>query len=210
MPLQLLPGNYRIIKEDSPVAVLTLLDDLPLADEPIALFGQAMTENLGITRVIANLLMNPTIRYLIVCGRDVNGHYPGLALTSLYAHGYDLSPEGMVMVKDARTIHPETREAIAAADPRLPIQEETMDDVMSRFREQITLVNCIGERDVARIHATIEHCLHQEPKPPLQPYEVQLKKREDSRIAITDAVAVHALMRIRDYKIHNRKPYTTA
>ena len=50
------------------------------------------TENLGIERVIRNVLANPNIRILLLCGEDTRqliGHLPGQSLESLFANGLD-------------------------------------------------------------------------------------------------------------------------
>ena len=48
--------------------------------EGLAIVGTMHTENLGIERVIKNVLANPHIRFLLLCGEDTQqavGHLPG-------------------------------------------------------------------------------------------------------------------------------------
>lgn len=58
------------------MAVCTLSNrDLPhrltTAGEPaLAIAGRCETENIGIEKVILNLLANPRIRWLVICGED--------------------------------------------------------------------------------------------------------------------------------------------
>jgi tetrahydromethanopterin S-methyltransferase subunit A len=50
------------------------------------------TENLGIERVIRNVLANRSIRFLVLCGEDTQqaiGHLPGQSLASLFRGGLD-------------------------------------------------------------------------------------------------------------------------
>lgn len=70
-----LPGSYTVLRFNAPVAVCTLnsevlMHDL-IADAPDALsmVGTLDTENLGIERVIKNVLGNPNIRFLVLAGR---------------------------------------------------------------------------------------------------------------------------------------------
>ena len=61
-----------------------------LAD--IAIVGTLHTENLGIERLIANVVANPHIRFVVVCGSDSRqaiGHLPGQSLVALARNGLD-------------------------------------------------------------------------------------------------------------------------
>ena len=52
-----------------------------------ALSGTLQTENIGIEKIICNVVGNPNIRHLILCGNEVNGHNPGNALKALIKEG---------------------------------------------------------------------------------------------------------------------------
>ncbi len=93
-----LPGNYRVLRYRAPVAVCTLNSDglaaelARIAPEGLAIVGTLHTENLGIERLIRNVLANPHIRCLVLCGEDTRqtvGHLPGQSLESLFASGLD-------------------------------------------------------------------------------------------------------------------------
>ena len=93
-----LPGDYHVIRYQAPVAMCTL-NSSDLAEQlrdsapaGLALVGTMHTENLGIERVIRNLLANPNIRFLIAAGEDTRqriGHLPGQSLVSLFRNGLD-------------------------------------------------------------------------------------------------------------------------
>ena len=81
-----LPGDYRVVRYGAPVAVCTLNSDelarLLAAGRStgLAISGTMHTENLGIERLITNILANPEIRFLILCGEDTQkavGHLLG-------------------------------------------------------------------------------------------------------------------------------------
>ncbi len=65
-------GDYIVGDPESPVAVTTLAshnEDIPAA-AGAAIAGPCKTENLGIEKVVANIISNPNIRFLILCGAD--------------------------------------------------------------------------------------------------------------------------------------------
>jgi tetrahydromethanopterin S-methyltransferase subunit A len=71
----------------------------------LAIVGPLHTENLGIERIIRNVLANPNIRFLLICGEDTRqaiGHLPGQSLVSLFAHG--LEEDGRIRGDDGNHI----------------------------------------------------------------------------------------------------------
>ncbi len=143
-------GDYSVGDVTSSVAVCTLADaDLPgelksaglLAR--VAIVGTLSTENLGVERVVRNVVANPAIRYLVLCGRDSRGHQAGQALLALKANGLD----GSLRV-------------VGAAGPRAVLKNVTAEEVAA-FRERVTVVDEIGTRDVGGIASVVETCLAQ-------------------------------------------------
>ncbi|MBU4462639.1 MAG: hypothetical protein KKB05_01685, partial [Proteobacteria bacterium] len=102
-------GCYLRGNDYSPVAVVVLLNapygamppkvqTIPKEIENLvkvaietgaALSGTLQTENIGIEKIICNIVANPNIRYLIVCGEDVEGHNTGTAIKALVDNGID-------------------------------------------------------------------------------------------------------------------------
>jgi|GEM_PF-740291 len=93
-------GRYVRGNEYSPVAVCTILDTfdyaipqdlnelvLAGADAGAAIAGMLQTENIGMEKMICNIVANPNIRYLVLCGRESTGHLPGESLISLMQKG---------------------------------------------------------------------------------------------------------------------------
>jgi len=131
-----LPGDYHVLRYRASVAVCTLnsaalvsrLKDR--AADGMAVVGTLHTENLGIERMIKNILANPYIRFLIVCGEDTRqaiGHLPGQSLLSLFAHGVD------------------ERRRIRGAHGKRPVLKNVTPEEIQAFRDQVTLVPMIGE-----------------------------------------------------------------
>jgi tetrahydromethanopterin S-methyltransferase subunit A len=92
------PGAYTVLRYRAPVAVCTLTDE-PLATAvarsaaaELAVVGTLQTENLGIERLISNVVANPHVRFLVLSGADSQqaiGHLPGQSLVALARHGVD-------------------------------------------------------------------------------------------------------------------------
>ena len=77
------PGDYVVGNPEGTVAICTLSNrDLAVrvtaAGEPaVAIAGRCDTENIGVEKVVLNLLANPRIRWLVICGTEAKGHRAG-------------------------------------------------------------------------------------------------------------------------------------
>ena len=134
-----LPGDFYVIRYGAPVAVCTLNSEalaLSFANrkpDGLAIVGTMHTENLGIERVIKNVLANPHIRFLLLCGEDTQqavGHLPGQSLQSLFRNGLD------------------DRGRINGARGRRPFLKNVSREEISAFVSQVELISLIGEQDV--------------------------------------------------------------
>jgi tetrahydromethanopterin S-methyltransferase subunit A len=138
------PGDYVLGNPGGPVAVCTLSNrDLPLrfiAEPAVAIAGRCDTENIGVEKVVLNLLANPRIRWLVICGQEAKGHRAGDAFLRLKERGVDA---------DMRVLE--------SASWRPILKNLTLLEV-ARFREQIEEVNLIGVSDVDSILAAIREC----------------------------------------------------
>jgi tetrahydromethanopterin S-methyltransferase subunit H len=90
-----LPGDYVTGNSHAMLAVMTCGSyDLPKklmerkADK-IAIAGFCETENEGLAKIIQNIVSNPYIRCMIVCGERVRGHEPGQTIIALRTGGLD-------------------------------------------------------------------------------------------------------------------------
>ena len=146
-----LPGDFYVVRYGAPVAVCALNSE-PLAvklanrkPECLAIVGTMHTENLGIERVIKNVLANPHIRFLVLCGEDTKqavGHLPGQSLECLFRNGLD------------------DRSRINGARGRRPFLKNVSREEVRVFLNQVELVSLIGEQDeeilIERINAVSE------------------------------------------------------
>ncbi len=136
-----LPGEYFAFCEgrSCPVAVSTLASvelAKALADNrprELCIVGKTETENIGIDKIIKNTITNPTIRYLLVAGKDPNGHYSGKTLLALWENGID-----------------EHMRVIGSPGKRPVLRNVTCEEVEA-FRKQVQVVDMIGCEDVEKI-----------------------------------------------------------
>ncbi len=142
-----LPGDYVVVRYGAPVAVCTL-NSASLANELVArqpgglaIAGSLHTENLGIERIVRNVLANPNIRFLVLCGEDTRqaiGHLPGQSLAALSENGTDAHGR------------------ILGARGKRPVLKNVTREEIEAFRRQVELVSLVGEQNVARIAGEIE------------------------------------------------------
>ncbi|HEX7950216.1 MAG TPA: DUF4346 domain-containing protein [Candidatus Limnocylindrales bacterium] len=151
-----LPGSYRVLRYRAPVAVCTLDDDalreavVAGAGPGIALVGSLRTENLGIERLIGNVVANPHIRFLVLAGADARqriGHLPGQSLLALGANGLD------------------ARRRIIGAPGKRPFLKNMPVALAEHFCATVELVDLIGERDAARVLDAAATCARRDPGP---------------------------------------------
>ena len=160
-------GCYLRGNDYSPVAVIVLLNapygtmppevqSIPKEIENLvkvaietgaALSGTLQTENIGIEKIICNIAANPNIRYMIVCGNDVEGHNTGTAIKALMENGID------------------ERRTIIGSQAKTPYLFNIPLEAILRFREQLTLINLIGETDHEVIMKGVWSCYQENPTP---------------------------------------------
>ena len=64
------------------ISKLDLMNNLLVA-------GRLHSENKGIDKMINYCVAHPQLKYVILCGKDTVGHYPGNALINLIVNGLD-------------------------------------------------------------------------------------------------------------------------
>ncbi|MCX5992041.1 MAG: tetrahydromethanopterin S-methyltransferase subunit A [Chloroflexi bacterium] len=140
-------GRYVRGNDYSPVAVCVILDTFDSAipselnemvmagvDAGAAISGMLQTENIGLEKVICNIVANPNIRYIVLCGRESNGHLPGESLLALKQNGVD------------------DKKHIIGSEAPTPYLSNISLEVIGRFNKQIvSIINLLcqpGESDV--------------------------------------------------------------
>lgn len=153
-------GCYLRGNDYSPVAVLVILkyerEKTPPGIEQLvrtgvesgaALAGTLQTENLGLEKVICNLVANPNIRYLVVCGPESPGHHVGETILALVKNGLD-----------------EHKRIIGTTAPTPYLFNVPLESV-ERFRKQITVIDLINEGSDEVLRQAVCACYQEKPTP---------------------------------------------
>lgn len=141
-------GDYAVGDSQSPVAVVTLGSKMSeeIVEMGAAIAGPLHTENLGIEKVVTNLVSNPNIRFLVVCGSEVQGHITGETVKALYENGID----------------PDTK-SILKSPGAIPFVENLPLEAVDRFQEQLTIIDMINNENLEEISAKISECIENDP-----------------------------------------------
>ncbi len=137
------PGKYFVHDPQAPVAVTTL-GSVDLAREiselepkGLCIVGKVETENIGIEKIIRNILGNRAIQYLVLAGAEPPKHLTGATFTALFANGID------------------TTKKIIGSPGMRPVLPNTRQDDVDMFRGQVQAVDMIGETDPQKIMAKV-------------------------------------------------------
>lgn len=118
-----------------------------------ALAGTLQTENIGIEKIICNIVSNPNIRYPVVCGPESPGHLVGDALLALANNGLD------------------DRRRIIGTEAPTPYLFNVQPEFVQRFRDQITLIDLINEGSHEILQQAVWSC-YQEKLTSFRQYEL--------------------------------------
>lgn len=140
-------GRYKVGNPQSPIAVCTeaTVEGIFVNLAKVAIIGKCVTENIGIEKVVKNVVSNPNIRFLILCGKKSHGHDVGQTLISLQRNGVDRQMK------------------VIGANGSIPVIKHLVNDEVRRFRDQILPIDLQGVIDNGKISFKIEQCLRQDP-----------------------------------------------
>lgn len=114
-------------------------------DAGAAIAGTFQTPNIGIEKIIVNLVANPNIRYLVLCGAAaMEGMGSGAALKAVEKNGVD------------------DRRVIINAGVDGAYLFNVLPEAVQRFREQVVLIDMLGEMDTNAIRQVVEACTREE------------------------------------------------
>jgi tetrahydromethanopterin S-methyltransferase subunit A len=130
-----LPGDY-VLGKGRCVAVLIIgRGAVELPEELYRVKGIMKTENIGLEKVVLNVVSDPAIRFLVICGKEEFGHFPADAILNLHAHGLD------------------ERKRIIGPRSAIPYLCNLTPEVVERFRAQVEIVDLVRPKDVTEIVA---------------------------------------------------------
>ena len=151
-------GCYLRGNDYSPVAVVVILrwqrEETPPEIEALvrvavesgaALAGTLQTENIGIEKIVCNIVANPNIRYLVVCGPESPGHLAGQALLALADNGID------------------ERKRILGTDALTPYLFNVPAELVERFRKQVTAIDLVDEGSPEVVRQAVWACYQEQP-----------------------------------------------
>jgi tetrahydromethanopterin S-methyltransferase subunit A len=127
-------GNYQVVNPNGQIAICTLTSDNFTSSATqwnnVAIVGKVYTPNLGIEKIILNIITNPSIRYLVLCGKDSPVFQPGQAIQCLFRHGID------------------SEKRIKNAVGYFPVLKNLSDEKIITFLKQVELVDCREEKEI--------------------------------------------------------------
>ena len=151
-------GCYLRGNDYSPVAVVVILrwrrEETPADIEKLvrvaiesgaALAGTLQTENIGIEKIICNIVSNPNIRYLIVCGPESPGHLVGESLLALAKNGLD------------------EKKRIIGTEAPTPYLFNVQAEFVERFRKQVMLIDLVNEGSPEVLREAVWSCYQEKP-----------------------------------------------
>ena len=125
------PKSTLVICTLSSMKLLREISDSSLMNK-IFVVGRLLSENKGIDILVRHIISNKQIITLILCGQETIGHKSGHSIFCLYRNGMD-----------------QNGKIIGSASPN-PILTLTNEEV-SRFQEQVKIINKIGETKISNL-----------------------------------------------------------
>lgn len=134
-------GNYKVVNATHPIAVCTLTSTnliQPISQwENIAIVGNLYTPNLGIEKIIKNIVSNPNIRVLVLCGKDSPIFKAGQAIQCLFKHGIT------------------SEKRIRNAQGHFPVLQNLSIEKIDQFLKQVELIDNRENIEVDLLHKKI-------------------------------------------------------
>jgi len=171
-----IPGDFTVGNPDSCVALCTLGKKIDV-NADFGIIGTCKTENIGIERIIINVISNPTLRFLILSGPEVPGHRTGASMVCLHKNGVDS----------------ETRKIIDAPGA-IPYIENVPLEGVERFREQVEFIDIMNNSDPEQIAAKVQELQMKNPGCyPEEPMWIDFKAAATNRHAVSLGASISLL-----------------
>ena len=158
-------GDYTVGNPKSRIAVVTLASQINPSPEA-ALWGSSKTENLGVEKIIVNIISNSNIRYVLVCGTESRGHLAGHSLLAIHANGID------------------EKGRIIGSEGAIPFIENISRTAVKRFQQQVVLLDRIGLTDLDKIMKIVRKYKGQGEVYPDEPFVAISQKKRQSTFAV--------------------------
>jgi tetrahydromethanopterin S-methyltransferase subunit A len=158
-------GDYTVGNPRSRIAVVTLASQISPSPEA-AIWGSSKTENLGVEKIIVNIISNSNIRYILVCGTESRGHLAGHSLLAIHANGID------------------EKGRIVGSEGAIPFIENISREAVKRFQQQVVLLDRIGLTDLDEIMKIVKRYKNRGEVYPDEPFVVTSQKKRRSTFAV--------------------------
>ena len=165
-------GEFTVCSPNGTTAVVLLTIEY-IPPKTVAIYGPLKTENIGIEKIVANVISNPNIRFLVVCGDDIRGHRSGTSLVALHKNGIDENHK------------------IIDAPGAIPYIENLKEEAINRFRDQIDVVNLIGITEKEQLDQMINKYHKKTTQSFGEPY-IAIRIKTESRVSLDDKRALHS------------------
>jgi tetrahydromethanopterin S-methyltransferase subunit A len=143
----LVTGDYEVGDPQSCVAISSCGSYFHMEHlKGVAIQGPDKTENIGLEKMMTNMVSNPNIRFIILAGAEVPGHISGGSMKALIENGIDPSSHKIIGTPGA-----------------IPFIENVPADAVARFRDQIEVIDMIGEEDYGKINAKVQELIAKDP-----------------------------------------------
>lgn len=150
-------GRYLRGNDFSPVAVAVVLnteaENIPDwiarlvragVEAGAAISGTVQTANIGIEKIVCNIVANTNIRYLVLSGPESDGHHTGDAIKAFFHSGTD------------------GKKRIIGTDALSPTLYNLPQEYIDRVREQVMLVDCQFQEEPV-LKKAIWSCIQERP-----------------------------------------------
>ena len=194
-PWPVITGEYEVGNPESPVAVCTCgshLHNSDLIKAGAALAGPCKTENIGIEKMVANVISNPNIRYVVITGMEVKGHITGQAVEAFLKDGID---------KEGR---------IVGAKGAIPFIQNLNEESIERVKQQVQPIVMMDTEDMGAIKAKIAELVSKDPGAlDVEPMRIEIKEggaeEEETgpRPMAAEAVEIRDRMRLMNAAVTN-------
>ena len=164
-------GEFVECNPKSSVGVV-LLDINYEPSKKVAIYGNLKTENIGIEKIVANVISNPHIRFLVICGNEIRGHRSGESLIALNKNGID------------------NKNKIIDAPGAIPYIENLDKKAIDRFQKQIKIIDLLNITNKNLLDNKINDLLNKKIEPLDKPYIAI--KIEQNKTEISDKRAIHS------------------
>jgi tetrahydromethanopterin S-methyltransferase subunit A len=161
----LVTGDFEVGEPQSCVAVSSTGSYFHIENlSGVAIQGSDKTENIGLEKIMSNIISNPNIRFLIIAGAEVPGHISGGAMIALHKSGVDPESHKIIGTKAA-----------------IPFIENLPAEAVERFRKQVEVIDMLGTEDYGVLNAKVKELSEKDPGAyPEEPMIVKLAGKEEA------------------------------